>query len=80
MVGIPQESTICTRILKYASTLQPVNRAYIVSLLGSGTGRTRRIARWVAHGIITDKNVVRNVCAMSPLYGEDTNLSLEAVL
>ncbi|KAF8070514.1 hypothetical protein FPV67DRAFT_1756091 [Lyophyllum atratum] len=49
------ESAVCTRVLKYVSTVEPVNQAYITALLGSGSGRTRRIARWVAHGIITNK-------------------------
>ncbi|KAG6903046.1 hypothetical protein C0995_007479 [Termitomyces sp. Mi166 len=49
------ESTICSKILKYLSTLEPVNKAYITALFASGCGRTRRIGRWIAYGIITDK-------------------------
>ncbi|GLB37490.1 hypothetical protein LshimejAT787_0405410 [Lyophyllum shimeji] len=52
------ESTICTGVLKYVSTVEPVNKAYITGLFGSGSGRTRRIARWIAHGIITDNQIV----------------------
>ncbi|KAG5726394.1 hypothetical protein E4T56_gene9334 [Termitomyces sp. T112] len=49
------ESTVCTKLLKYLSTSEPVNKAYIIGLFGSGCGRTRRIGRWIAHSVITDK-------------------------
>ncbi|KAF5380445.1 hypothetical protein D9615_004477 [Tricholomella constricta] len=64
------ESTICTRLLKYVSTLEPVNKAYIVALLGSGIGRTQRIARWVAHGIITNKQAIslKRYTDLPPLF------------
>ncbi|KAG5648504.1 hypothetical protein DXG03_003115 [Asterophora parasitica] len=52
------EPTICTRLLKYMTTLQPVNKAYISALFGSGTGRTQRIARWIANGIIINAQTV----------------------
>ncbi|RDB24989.1 hypothetical protein Hypma_007853 [Hypsizygus marmoreus] len=52
------ESTICTRVLKHVSNLEPINKAFIVSLLGAGIGRTRRMARWIANSIISDKGTV----------------------
>ncbi|KAG6911113.1 hypothetical protein DXG01_003853 [Tephrocybe rancida] len=52
------ESIVCTKTVKYLSTLEPVNKAYIVALFGSGCGRTRRIGRWIAHAIIANKSIV----------------------
>jgi hypothetical protein len=39
-------------MLKFTSSLQPINKAYFVSFLAAGSGCTKRIARWVAHSII----------------------------
>ncbi|KAG6841874.1 hypothetical protein C0991_005604 [Blastosporella zonata] len=61
------ESAVCTKVLKYLSTLEPVNKAYITALFGSGSGRTRRIGRWIAHAIITNKTHVPPV-RNGPLY------------
>ncbi|KAG5342717.1 hypothetical protein C0989_010685 [Termitomyces sp. Mn162] len=55
VLAIHAESTVCTKLLKYLSTSEPVNKAYIIGLFGSGCGRTRRIGRWIAHSVITDK-------------------------
>jgi hypothetical protein len=49
------------RVLNYTATLEPINKAYIVSVFEGGSGRTRRLARWIAHAIITD-NAVSSVC------------------
>jgi hypothetical protein len=57
-----KESAICTRVLSYTLALEPINKAYIVSILEGGSGRTRRLARWIAHAIITDKRTVAAVC------------------
>lgn len=54
--------------MQYVAALEPINKASIVSLLGSGTGRTRRLARWVAHGVITDARVIDPVRRMDPVY------------
>ena len=63
-----QETNICTKIVQYVATLEPINKAFIVSLLGSGTGRTRRLARWVAHGVITDVRVIDPVRDIDRVY------------
>ncbi|KAG6832609.1 hypothetical protein H0H92_014445 [Tricholoma furcatifolium] len=71
------EAVICTKVLKYISTLEPVNKAYITALFGSGCGRARRIGRWIAHGIVTDKSTVSSkrysdLPPLLPLIGELT--------
>ncbi|KAG6845920.1 hypothetical protein H0H87_000726 [Tephrocybe sp. NHM501043] len=57
-LSISVETSICTKVLNYLSTLEPVNKAYITALFASGCGRTRRIGRWIAHAVITDKATV----------------------
>ncbi|KAJ7703109.1 hypothetical protein B0H17DRAFT_1127442 [Mycena rosella] len=47
------ETTICNKLVKFASDLQPINKAQLVTLLAGGTGRSARIARWVAHAVLT---------------------------
>jgi hypothetical protein len=49
------------RMLNYTSTLDPINKAYMVSVLEGGSGRTRRLARWIAHAIITDESTIAAV-------------------
>ncbi|KAJ7287443.1 hypothetical protein C8J57DRAFT_1495884 [Mycena rebaudengoi] len=51
-VSVDLETTICNRLIKFTSELDPINKAQVVSLLAGGSGRTARIARWVAHSII----------------------------
>ncbi|KAJ7770139.1 hypothetical protein DFH07DRAFT_768691 [Mycena maculata] len=36
----------------------PINKAHLVALLAGGSGRTTRIARWVAHAVITKSTAV----------------------
>jgi hypothetical protein len=62
--------------VQYVAVLEPVNKAFVVSLLGSGTGRTRRLARWVAHAIITDARVIDPVRDKGPLFSR-TDLKVE---
>ncbi|KAJ7446146.1 hypothetical protein B0H11DRAFT_2337325 [Mycena galericulata] len=52
------ETAICNKVIKFASGLQPINKAQLVALLAGGSGRTARIARWVAHAIITKSMTV----------------------
>ncbi|KAJ6499214.1 hypothetical protein C8R45DRAFT_108118 [Mycena sanguinolenta] len=47
------ETTICNKIIKFLSVLQPINKAHVIGLLAGGSGRTSRIARWVAHAVLT---------------------------
>ncbi|KAJ7497381.1 hypothetical protein FB451DRAFT_1211251 [Mycena latifolia] len=51
------ESSICTKLVNFASDLQPINKAQLVTLLAGGSGRSARIARWVAHAILTRSTV-----------------------
>ncbi|KAG5639407.1 hypothetical protein H0H81_002939 [Sphagnurus paluster] len=71
------ESMVCNKLLKYLSTVEPINKAYIVGLFGSGTGRTKRIARWTAHCVISNKHNISSkryseLPSLFPLIGELT--------
>ncbi|KAJ7251517.1 hypothetical protein B0H12DRAFT_1234154 [Mycena haematopus] len=46
------ETTICNKIIKFLSDLQPINKAHLIGLLAGGSNRTSRIARWVAHAVL----------------------------
>ncbi|KAF9462477.1 hypothetical protein BDZ94DRAFT_1261462 [Collybia nuda] len=63
------EATICTKILRYATEQTPVNKAFIMNILAAGTGRTRRIARWTAHALVTRSTLVSSAsyCDLPPL-------------
>lgn len=56
-----QETTICNKLIKFASDLQPINKAQLVTLLAGGSGRSARIARWVAHAILAKSMTVSAV-------------------
>ncbi|TFK44769.1 hypothetical protein BDQ12DRAFT_673543 [Crucibulum laeve] len=49
------EVAICNKVLTCIVGYKPINKAHILSFLAEGSGRTRRIARWVAHAIIAEK-------------------------
>ncbi|KAG7098656.1 hypothetical protein E1B28_000572 [Marasmius oreades] len=52
------ESKICSRSLKFISTLTPINRAHAVSIFSAGDGRTLRIARWLSHCLLLERTTV----------------------
>ncbi|KAJ7178458.1 hypothetical protein C8R43DRAFT_460335 [Mycena crocata] len=52
------ETTICNKLIQFLLDLQPVNKALFVDLLAGGSHRTSRIARWVAHAVITQAKSV----------------------
>ncbi|KAJ7188145.1 hypothetical protein C8R46DRAFT_1341018 [Mycena filopes] len=52
------EIAICNKIIKFVSDVDPINKARVVALLAGGSGRTARIAQWVAHGVITKSNAI----------------------
>ncbi|KAJ7680414.1 hypothetical protein DFH06DRAFT_416511 [Mycena polygramma] len=52
------ETIACNKLIKFASNLQPINKAYLVALLAAGSGRTARIARWVAHAVIIKSSAI----------------------
>ncbi|KAG0707313.1 hypothetical protein DFH29DRAFT_23660 [Suillus ampliporus] len=43
--------SIHQRLLSYASTLMPANKAHFVSFFSSGSGRTRHVAQWLAYAL-----------------------------
>lgn len=72
-ISAPLESAICTSLLRYTSVLEPINKAFIVSVLEGGSGRTRRLAQWIAYAIITDNPTVAvksysNLPPLFPIY------------
>ncbi|KAK7441999.1 hypothetical protein VKT23_016277 [Stygiomarasmius scandens] len=52
------EIGICNRILEYISDSAAVNQVRAISLLANGSGRTARIARWIAYACISNKTLV----------------------
>ncbi|KAJ7924900.1 hypothetical protein B0H13DRAFT_1976627 [Mycena leptocephala] len=52
------ETTICNKLVKFVSDLQPINKAHLIALLAGGSGRTSRIARWVAHAVIIKSTTI----------------------
>jgi hypothetical protein len=53
---------MCTKLLKFACKLTPVNKSLFVSFLsGGGSVRTKRIARYVAHGLLTGRSDISAV-------------------
>lgn len=53
---------MCNKALKFSANLTPINKAHFISFLSGGCGRTVRIARWLAHGLLlgTDVSAVRS--------------------
>ncbi|KAK0485894.1 hypothetical protein IW261DRAFT_759419 [Armillaria novae-zelandiae] len=49
----PIESRICSKVAKHALNLTPINKAHMISFISAGTGRTQRIARNIAHCVLT---------------------------
>ncbi|PBK74447.1 hypothetical protein ARMSODRAFT_952092 [Armillaria solidipes] len=47
------ESRICSKVAKHALNLTPINKAHMISFISAGTGRAQRIARNIAHCVLT---------------------------
>ncbi|KAK0461171.1 uncharacterized protein EV420DRAFT_1530696 [Desarmillaria tabescens] len=47
------ESRICSKVAKHALDLTPINKAHMISFISAGTGRAQRIARNIAHCVLT---------------------------
>ncbi|KAJ7045604.1 hypothetical protein C8F04DRAFT_1065455 [Mycena alexandri] len=52
------ETILCNKLIELVSDFQPINKAHLVALLARGSGRTARIAQWVAHAVITKSNAI----------------------
>ncbi|KAF8844378.1 hypothetical protein BDN67DRAFT_770368 [Paxillus ammoniavirescens] len=50
-------SAIHEKVLKFARGLNAVNKARLVSFFGSGGGRTRHIAQWLAYGVLIPTSI-----------------------
>ncbi|KAK0195505.1 hypothetical protein F5146DRAFT_1025875 [Armillaria mellea] len=48
------ESHICSKVAKHALNLTPINKAHMISFISAGTGRAQRIARNIAHCVLTE--------------------------
>ncbi|KAK0504673.1 hypothetical protein EDD18DRAFT_308278 [Armillaria luteobubalina] len=48
------ESRICSKVAKHALSLTPINKAHMISFISAGTGRAQRIARNIAHCVLTE--------------------------
>ncbi|KAH7927129.1 hypothetical protein BV22DRAFT_1127611 [Leucogyrophana mollusca] len=51
------ETALVRKLVEYASSLTPVNKAHLLSFLGSGSGRTRRISQWLAYALLVEEPV-----------------------
>ena len=50
-----QEISLCTALVKFASTLAPINQVQVISFFSGGCGRSRIIARRIAHTLLVAK-------------------------
>ncbi|KAJ7783268.1 hypothetical protein B0H16DRAFT_486848 [Mycena metata] len=57
-ISAETETTICNKLIKFVSDFQPINKAHLVALLARGSGRTARIAQWVAYAVITKSDAI----------------------
>ncbi|KAJ7084483.1 hypothetical protein B0H15DRAFT_399988 [Mycena belliarum] len=57
-ISAETETNICNKLLNFACDLEPINKAQVMTLLAGGSGRSSRIARWVAHGILTRSTTI----------------------
>ncbi|KAH7913893.1 hypothetical protein BJ138DRAFT_1144969 [Hygrophoropsis aurantiaca] len=48
---------LVTKLAEYTTSLTPINKAYLLSFLSSGSGRTRFISQWLAYAILTGESV-----------------------
>lgn len=64
-LSIPEHISIHRRLLSFASTLTPANKAHFVSFFSSGSGRTRHIAQWLAYALLLPESVP-SVCISTP--------------
>ncbi|KAJ7217972.1 hypothetical protein GGX14DRAFT_598937 [Mycena pura] len=52
------EAILCNKLIKSVSDLDPSNKSHCIALLAGGSGCTARIARWVAHAVVTMSTTV----------------------
>ncbi|OAX32748.1 hypothetical protein K503DRAFT_860162 [Rhizopogon vinicolor AM-OR11-026] len=72
-------TSIHRRLLSYATTLTPANKAHLVSFFSSGSGRTRHIAQWLAYALLLPQSTPSDelppldplILLLSPTAGSD---------
>ncbi|KAF8664360.1 hypothetical protein AX16_000732 [Volvariella volvacea WC 439] len=52
------EVAVCNKVLAYISPMEPVNQAYLLSFLTSGTGTARRVASWIANSVLIGRSTI----------------------
>ncbi|KIJ61348.1 hypothetical protein HYDPIDRAFT_116117 [Hydnomerulius pinastri MD-312] len=67
--GLITHTAIHEKVMSFASKLNPVNKARLVSFFGSGGGRTRHIAQWLAYCLLvpTPALLTDQLPALEPL-------------
>ncbi|KAG2036123.1 hypothetical protein BDR03DRAFT_1092768 [Suillus americanus] len=78
-VNMSTHLSIHQRLLSYASTLMPANKAHFVSFFSSGGGRTRHIAQWLAYALFLPNSRPSDalppldplILLLSPIPGSD---------
>lgn len=60
----PENEFACaSRVLQLSASYSPINKLRLLSLLSNGSGPSRRIAEFVAHCMVTDKQSPTQVCS-----------------
>lgn len=57
-----QRVSIHKKVLDFASKLNPVNKARLLTFFSSGGAQTRHIAQWLAHSLLIFNSVPLTVC------------------
>jgi len=58
MLTLPQECAIVNRVLHLVQSYNVQAKLHVVNLISNGAGRAARIARSVAHAMLTDKSTL----------------------
>lgn len=67
-----QEIDLCKAMVKFASTLAPINQVQAISFFSGGCGRSRIIARRIAHCLLVGKSYVSLVSYIYPRISQNT--------
>jgi len=65
-----QEAPVFAKLMKFTSKLTPINKAHLLSFMGGAHPRTRRLARYLAYGLLVGEEVVleaSDISSMTPV-------------
>lgn len=68
-----QENDLCEEMIKFASSLTPINQAHVTSFFSGGCGQSSTIARRIAHALLVGKQHVSFVGLFDRRITQDTN-------